>query len=211
MIMSELLNPADIDEFRVFVGGMLEEWRDDSSLQTDGNCCPDRTLVSVLEQFERAAHTDGGLIVAKDLATERIVGTLVVEYGPRWLRNAEVHLLNVHPDYRRSGCARRLIGGALCELRRRRVKKLRLQTWDDNQPALSLFLSAGAHVTCHVPGQTITTETHMPMVLSTLNDETIDENVRSGSFLACATLGDGLTDIEFTVAGHMRRFMVIPS
>lgn len=211
MIVSETLNPADIDNFRTFVGGMLEEWRDASSLQADNSCCPDRNLVSVLEQFERAAHNDGSLIVAKDLARHRIVGALVVEYGPRWLRNAEAHLLNIHPDYRRNGCARKLIGSALCELRRRRVKKLRFQTWDGNQPALSLFQSAGAHTTCCQSGQTTTTETHLPMVLSTLNDVSVDEHVRMGRFRASATPGDGLTDLEFTVAGYTRNFMIIPS
>jgi GNAT superfamily N-acetyltransferase len=211
MVTAQTLLPSDLDAFRTFVGGMLNEWIDHSSLQRDVTCCPDRTVAAVLEQYERAAHSDGGLVIAKDDHTGAVVGTLVLEYGPRWLRTAVGVLLNVHPNYRRSGCARRLLGVASCELHRRRMKKLRLATWEGNDTVVNLFTSCGAQVTDRDPGHTVTTDNFLPLVLSTIDDEGVDARVRSGAFRACSSTDGEIVDFELQVDGAAHRLCVVAS
>lgn len=211
MISTTIFNEDHRASFRAFVGAMINDWPDRSSMQQDVSCCPDRTIADVLDRYERAIAGDGVLIVAKDDAGGPIVGTLVIERGPRWLRYAEGHLLNIHPSHRGRGCARRLIGHGVTALRNGRVKKLILRTWDGNGPALAAFEKAGALMVDRDPGHTITTETCLPMVLSTLDDRDVDRDVQAGNFSARATLDGGLVHLRLSVAGRQRDFAAIPS
>jgi GNAT superfamily N-acetyltransferase len=211
MISTDLFQDADTPSFQSFIGGMINDWLDQSSMRTDVACCPERTVGAVLEQYERAIGGEGWLIVAKDETSREIVGTLVLDQGPRWLRYAEGHLLNIHPDYRRAGCGRRLIGHAMGVLRWNRIRKLVLKTWDGNAPALAAFAAAGGLTAAGEPGEPVTTESWLPTVLSTLDSPEVDRSVRAGDFHATATPDDGLIRIGLNIGGRQRDFAVIPS
>lgn len=211
MIFTHMFHEADAPLLRSFVGGMINEWLDQSSMQADVICCPDRTIANVLERYERAINGEALLILAKDGERQTVVGTLVLEREQRWLRYAEAYLLNIHPEYRRRGVGRKLIGQAMCALRRQRVKKVTFKTWEGNEPALAAFSRAGGLVTERQEGRSVTTESWLPMVLSTLNAASVDLSVQDGDYNASAMLDAGVIHMGVSIGEHRCDFAIIPT
>jgi len=72
----------------------------------------------------------------------------VVGYLCLWEIADEVHITNiaVHPDARRRGIARRLLAGALEDVRRRRLRLVVLEVRPSNTEAIGLYASFGFRV-----------------------------------------------------------------
>ena len=72
----------------------------------------------------------------------------VVGYLCLWEIADEVHITNiaVHPDARRRGIARRLLAGALEDVRRRRLRLVVLEGRPSNTEAIGLYASFGFRV-----------------------------------------------------------------
>lgn len=85
-----------------------------------------------------------------------IAGTVILNHdvppayeGGSWSLPAEpeevlvVHTLAVHPSFRNSGAARAMLGFAREYALQRKIKSIRLDTFESNAPAISLYLSCG--------------------------------------------------------------------
>jgi [ribosomal protein S18]-alanine N-acetyltransferase len=73
-----------------------------------------------------------------------VAGT-VSGYAIMSMAASEAHVLNicVHPDYRRSGYGRRLLGTLIGEARECGIRQVFLEVRPSNHAAISLYLSAG--------------------------------------------------------------------
>lgn len=80
------------------------------------------------------------LTVAREAPAGEALGVLLT-----WSVADELHVINVatHPDFRRRGVARALLGAALAQAARDRVRLVLLEVRRSNQAAIALYRSLG--------------------------------------------------------------------
>lgn len=74
-----------------------------------------------------------------------IVGSMFILLR-RYISNARIYILNVHPAYRRRGIGGSLMDAGLKFLKEKGFKKVTLETGINNQAALNLYISKGFSV-----------------------------------------------------------------
>jgi ribosomal protein S18 acetylase RimI-like enzyme len=183
----------DLRTVSEFVDGMLSSWKDASSLQSDGTCCPDRTEQAVRTEINSALQEER-LVTAWNGTS--LSGFLVVSFGPTWMRQAELTLLNVHPSARAKGIGRALLGNALCVVAERGFRSAVYETWPTNTPVRKLFDSSGSVLASEQCG-VVRYENRLPQVLRGLARTDL-ESVSAGDFNAGVERMDGLHNITLT-------------
>lgn len=192
-----------------FVGGMINSWLDQSSMQQDGRCCPSRNLENVILQYNAATLEPGRLAVVTD--GDYVVATMIINQDQPWSRSANGGLLNVHPDARGRGAGRLLLSFVLSTLAKRGVRRLQLETWLGNEPALALFQSTGGLITGRTPGRTVMTDNWLPKVLASAHDPDFDADIAGGRFRARAERDEVLVRLHVTSARGVSDWLLLPT
>ena len=204
----KLMSKEDLGGVDTFLSEMFSDWIDMSSLQNDAICCPSRKVKDVLERFSNSLDDPTlDVILAKEGG--KVIGTLVLDYKPVWLKAAKGELLNTDPSHRGKGVATAIIGYAIEVLRKNNIKKLILETWYGNDPALNLFKNMGAVITCVKEGKTVTTENWMPMIMGGDQDGSMLGRVAAGKFRAESILDNGLINVDVKVGDESYEYTVV--